>query len=273
MKSLTTTQASQLLGVSPSSIKRWIDQKLIPCTLTVGGHRRIEQRELIRFWKKRKSGEAGELEARCLDLLLFEPNAQSFQKSLFEAHSLFDSWGKVADMIGNLLEEIGSRWQQGDCDVHTEHLATHVLQEALFLCKAKLPLPHFKYRCLLGSVEGDDHTLGLSMLELCAREAGWDTIWLGAPTSMTVLKNAIESTSPEAVAISASAWSDDAKAMQSYSSKIVKMCKSYRPLLMFGGKGAWPDRISNAHRLETCEEFVSHLQGVISARRKKLIKN
>ena len=33
--------------------------------------------------------------------------------------------------------------------------------------------------CLLACAEGDDHTLGLSLAELCLREAGWATLWAG----------------------------------------------------------------------------------------------
>src|SRR5699024_9163160 len=38
---LTSRQASALLGVHESSIKRWCDQGLLECSFTPGGHRRF----------------------------------------------------------------------------------------------------------------------------------------------------------------------------------------------------------------------------------------
>jgi len=40
-KYLTPSEAARLLHVSPKTIDRWADQGLIPCVVTLGGHRRF----------------------------------------------------------------------------------------------------------------------------------------------------------------------------------------------------------------------------------------
>lgn len=46
---LSPRELAQAIGVSESSIKRWIDDGLIGATKTAGGHRRIAGSEAIRF--------------------------------------------------------------------------------------------------------------------------------------------------------------------------------------------------------------------------------
>lgn len=38
---LTPSQAARMLHVSPKTIDRWADQGLVPCVVTLGGHRRF----------------------------------------------------------------------------------------------------------------------------------------------------------------------------------------------------------------------------------------
>lgn len=45
----TTHEVAKLLGVTPITVIRWIDGGRFKCFTTVGGHRRIEHDELLRF--------------------------------------------------------------------------------------------------------------------------------------------------------------------------------------------------------------------------------
>ena len=46
---LTTSQAAQLLRVSPSTLKRWAEAGNVPSERTSGGHRRFQRRDLEDF--------------------------------------------------------------------------------------------------------------------------------------------------------------------------------------------------------------------------------
>lgn len=48
-KLYTTHEVARLLGVTPITVIRWIESGKFKCFTTVGGHRRIEHSELIRF--------------------------------------------------------------------------------------------------------------------------------------------------------------------------------------------------------------------------------
>lgn len=55
---LTAGEVARLLHVSPKTIGRWATQGLIPCLVTLGGHRRF-LREDVNEIRRRMSGEDG----------------------------------------------------------------------------------------------------------------------------------------------------------------------------------------------------------------------
>jgi len=48
----TTHEVSLLLQVNPRSIINWIDQRLLPCYRTPGGHRRIRREDVLAFVRR-----------------------------------------------------------------------------------------------------------------------------------------------------------------------------------------------------------------------------
>ena len=48
-KTISPKEFAAAIGSSESSLKRWLDQGVIPCTKTPGGHRRIEVNEAIKY--------------------------------------------------------------------------------------------------------------------------------------------------------------------------------------------------------------------------------
>ncbi len=52
---LTLSQASQLLGVHPTTLREWVNARIIPSFRTPGGHRRFDLRDLQEFLQRRKT--------------------------------------------------------------------------------------------------------------------------------------------------------------------------------------------------------------------------
>ncbi|MGD2105785.1 MAG: helix-turn-helix domain-containing protein, partial [Anaerolineae bacterium] len=46
---LSLSQAARILGIHPTTLRRWSDEGAIRCLRTPGGHRRFLQRDLIAF--------------------------------------------------------------------------------------------------------------------------------------------------------------------------------------------------------------------------------
>jgi len=54
MKLYTVTEAAELLGVSPATVRAWSNQGKLKTIRTLGGHRRISAEEIDRALKKYK---------------------------------------------------------------------------------------------------------------------------------------------------------------------------------------------------------------------------
>jgi methanogenic corrinoid protein MtbC1 len=205
-------------------------------------------------------GQLDDLTVRCLQHLLHDSDAYGLESTLIAARGNLGNWWQVADVLGKALTELGRRWEDGACSVAQEHEASRRLQDALGACGNILPSPPSEPRCVLAAVEGELHTLGLSMAELCVHEAGWASVWLGAPTPTSVLVEAIERLSPSMVCVSASACSSDAKILSRHCRSIARACRHCSSALVLGGEGAWHQKPPYGHRVRSFAEFVPLLR-------------
>jgi len=168
---MTTPEAARLLSVGATTIKRWVAEDRLKCVTTPGGHRRFARAEIERY-QQVLGGQSEDVSFQLLEDLLHNSDTYSFQSHLMALRGRLGSWYQVADVVGKTLTAIGDRWEQGTCSVAEEHNASRRFQQALWACGASLPSPPEPPVCILASVEGDEHTLGLSLAKICLREAG-----------------------------------------------------------------------------------------------------
>ena len=118
-----------------------------------------------------------EVEAWLTDLVVGRP--YRLQARLFEARSQLGSWSAVCSRLGPVITAMGEAWERGELSVVEEHLASERLSRALNAVGETLRVADDAPRALLMTVESEEHTLGLSLLELALRELGWAPIWCG----------------------------------------------------------------------------------------------
>jgi excisionase family DNA binding protein len=254
----TTPEAARLLGVGETTIKRWVAQERLKCVTTPGGHRRFERAEIERF-RHGFGGKPVDVVFQIVEHLFQDSGTYGLQSCLIELRGRLGSWSQVADVLGAALGEVGRRWEQESCSVAEEHNASRRFQQALWACGAILPSSPKQPCCILAAVEGEEHTLGLSLAEICLSEAGWSSLWLGSPTPTSVLVEAIHGFAPAMVAVSASPCSNDSKVLLRHYRPIADACRSCGAMLVLGGEGAWPDNPSRGHRVRSFAEFAELL--------------
>ena len=245
----TSAEAAALLGVSPSTVKRWVDEGELAAERTVGGHRRIARAALEAFRARLQAtatttGPADEL----VDQLLAGGAPQRLEAHLLALRADAGGAAALAARVAAALCVLGERWQRGVVSVVEEHLASERLARALARLVEWTPLAEGAPRALLCTALGEEHTLGLSLVELILREAGWETLWSGRATPQSELIEAIGDANKRIrlVAMSASVVSRDERALARAEQAVGAACARAGATLLVGGDGAWPERPRHA---------------------------
>ncbi len=257
---LTTTEAARLVGVGASTIKRWADQGVLPHVKTAGGHRRYRRAAVLALAVAGDSARdaagpaASAVEsdrspaAALVDALLAGPQHR-VQAMLLEGRARHARWADAADELALALTELGARYCAGTISIADEHQASERLARALALLGDALPVAASAPRCLLASADGDDHTLGLALVELVLREAGWSVWWCGRRTPTAEIVGAVVRREVQMVALSASAASTDRRRLRAQADAIGAACAAAKISLVLGGTGAWPTAPRHAIRV------------------------
>jgi excisionase family DNA binding protein len=252
---LTSEEAAAFLGVGMSTIKRWADEGSLTCERTGGGHRRFRREDLERFRQQRRVGPgpgAGPgARASRTEELIGAPDAQAVMGWLHTERSHLGTWWRVAEAVGQAVEEVGARWQGGALTLVEEHLLSERLARGLAWCAESIPVNPSGRRLLLATAEGDEHTLGLSLVELVAREAAWVGQWAGRRTPTADLVDTMGRHAVDAVAVSASAASQDAEALSRQAHALGAAARETGVAVILGGAGPWPGTVPGAHRVTT----------------------
>lgn len=273
-RALTTADAAEVASVAPSTIKRWADQGMLPFTRTAGGHRRFERlavEQLLRepstssipLGPSRSGTPAADPAKQAWIRCLVDGRRHEIDGRMLEARSRHASWCQVADELAAALGEMGRQWADGHLTIAQEHIASDALMRALARIGDTLPVRLDGPKCLLACTGQDDHTLGLSLAELCLREAGWTPLWLGRRTPVEevirLVKSGEVAGGVSMVALSASSIIDDARALRAIASEVGKACARHGAGLLLGGSGRWPDRPRYGVRLTSFSAFRTHL--------------
>lgn len=263
---LSTQEAARRLSVGPSTVKRWADEGVLPCVRTPGGHRRFP-REAVEGLLAPGARPAGpeaqpptvslerppigprEAVDRWVCLLVGEEDLHAVQAALFDERARWSAWWRVAEALGPVLREIGERWAEGRLRVLDEHLASERLGRALAWVTQSIPVAHAAPTLLLVTAEGDEHTLGLSLVELVAREVGWTSRWAGRGSPREEVLEVLRRGEVQAVAVSASVYSADGSALAETHAALAEAAREGGVALLVGGEGAWPDPADYGHRL------------------------
>jgi excisionase family DNA binding protein len=238
---LTSADAAEFLNVGVSTIKRWADEGVLPCLRTAGGHRRFERSALTEQAARTLAKSLSQTEtARWTGTLLAGGSAHQVAGALHGARHRLGAWWRVARELGLVLAEIGRRWAEGDVSIVEEHSASERLTRGLTLVMESMPTPPDARCVLLLTAEGEEHTLGLALVELCAREVGWVSQWCGRGTPLAALEGTLSAKEIDLVAVSASTHSQDSEELAAQCTQLEELTEPKGTMLVLGGGGAWP---------------------------------
>ncbi len=257
---LTSAEVARLLGVGPTSIKRWADSGLLRCARTAGRHRRFTRDEVARF--QRRQQEVHPPDPAQVDewIRRLERDGDPYEalSALLGERARLGSWWQVGELIGVVLIELGRRWEQGTITVLEEHLASERLARVLARAADAIPVPSGAPKALLSSVTGDEHTLGLQLAELCLRERGWRAQWAGRSVPSTELEAHVRQGECEMLALSAAVVCQDREQLAGLVRSLGRAAEESGVQLVLGGSGAWPEpggELPSFHRVRNFREL------------------
>lgn len=226
IKLLSPRDLAAAIGVSESSIKRWVDDGRIDAIRTAGGHRRIPLPEAIRFVRETR---AVLLEpqvlglgnvARLRDATAGIDAATAFydflrQGAIAEASgtliSLYLDGASVAELIDGpvrqAMTELGELWHGplgGDEGIFVEHRATEMCLQALQQLRQMLPSHIDGPVAVGGAPTGDSYLLPSLAAAMVLTAEGFHAINLGPQTPLAALRKAVATHRPRLVWLSVS---------------------------------------------------------------------
>ncbi len=210
--SLTSSEAADLLGVHPSTIKRWCNEGELGFTTTTGGHRRISLDDAVALARSKDMPNVlspfHPYEPHVWSVLRQVRDERSFERlhalamgwvmrgQLRRLSLLFDAVARHTDLslprfcdgaLSAFMAAVGEAWAQGRLRVGDEHLTSQAMTEVLLKLRAdRRDAPEGRVPtgpapvAVVGALEGNEHQMGSLCVRLVLEAAGWDVFYLGA---------------------------------------------------------------------------------------------
>jgi excisionase family DNA binding protein len=279
---LKTQRVANALGISVSTVKRWVDSGMIRAARTVGKHRLIPFSEAVRLAREYGFPEAnleelagmgtrgskmGDRQAVALLEKLLREGRGAESRTLIQ--SLYKGgWAAVPladDLIRPVMERIGHGWMAGSLDVYEEHAATQIVTGALRDLVDRVGGKSGSDRLAMGAnPEGDPYVLAGLLGELVLGELGWEVRNLGCNLPLRSLAHAAVRYRPRLIFISAGYLKDEGQFVREYQS-FYASAAAIGAAVIVGGRALRPDvrsRLSYAshgERMAHLAEFARRL--------------
>ncbi len=221
-------EVSRALGVSVTTIKRWVDDGVLPAHKTAGGHRKILRADVLRLVRE---GNFPRLDLSRLDVAGptdRPPDAERLCDRLRDAlrrgddlavraavHGGYEGGLPVevlADrVIAPAMHALGVEWAEGGIDVFHEHRGTLLCAGVLHELKARLEANAERGRpaAVGGSPEGDPSVLASLLAQMVLLDAGWDATNVGPHTPLASFRKALQEVRPRLIWLSVSHLPED----------------------------------------------------------------
>jgi len=220
---LSPRDLAAAIGVSESSVKRWVDRGVIRASRTAGGHRRIPVAEAIRFVRETQAAVVEPARLGIGEEVLGDelPSREAEAERLFEllragaeaeagslVVSLFLRGRSLAQLVDGPLRaamaKLGELWLAEEGGIFREHRATDIALRLLVGLRGMLPEAPRAPRALGCAPAGDPYVLPSLAAAAVLDSAGLAAVNLGPATPPAELAAAAVEVRPALVWLSVS---------------------------------------------------------------------
>lgn len=217
----TPKELAKALGVSESSVKRWVDNGRLPAAKTAGGHRRIPLASVAKFIRHTgqsiadpatlgmvKTTRKSPLEAAKGELLdsLINGRESAVRELVLGYYQQGESLAAIGDqLVSPAFFEIGMGWADGTIQVHQERRACEVMMATFHeLRRWWIGLPATDAPLALVATPHQDFAqVPARLVELVLLSAGWRVTMAGSGLPLAEIRKAVVVHKPALVCLSA----------------------------------------------------------------------
>lgn len=215
----TPKQIAQALGVSESSVKRWVDSGRLPAAKTVGGHRKVPLPSIADFLRSTGHPLA---EPAVLGMVaitrrtpfdsavgeLFEALVEGRESACREIVLSYYQRGETIAAIGDRLigpafRRIGDGWAAGTVAVHQERRSCEVVMAVLHELRRWVATPEEAAPlALVATPHMDFAEVPVRLVELTLLSLGWRVVVAGSGLPLGEIADTVVSHAPRLVCLS-----------------------------------------------------------------------
>lgn len=247
----TPKQIAGALGVSESTIKRWVDNGRIRAGKTVGGHRKLTLAAIVEFIRE-TGHEAPHPEKIGLAACTTRRAPEQLAEPLYEALVSGDEPGvrnlvlglyqngesivRIGDqLLSPVFRRIGQGWESGELSVHQERRSCTALLAVLYEIRLLAPTPGDDAPLVLCATPHTDFAeVPIRLVELTARHAGRRTWMAGAGLPLQEIQGAIRLQRPQLVCVSVTHTPDREAFAREFNESIAETCDGMAQLVVGG---------------------------------------
>lgn len=257
---LSTKEVAALLNITETTVKRWADIGKLKCSKTLGGHRKFDLHDVIKFAEDNSFPISGVIppplskkQLQNLEFSVYTKNyplisdilktealqgdKEGIEKLLQYLYKNNIKFTTIVDeIIQPALSRIGELWQNKSINIDQEHLSSTAVKEALIRTSSILfRKPYNKLKSLCACVEGEIHDIGITTISYCLEIEGFKVINLGIDTPFKSIKNYIENNKPNVVCLSATSPDIEKDYFINAVRDIANLVHSYKGKIICGG--------------------------------------
>ncbi|MEO1497912.1 MAG: B12-binding domain-containing protein [Planctomycetota bacterium] len=249
-------QVAIALGVSESSVKRWVDSGKLPAAKTAGGHRKVALPSIARFLRETGHpvaqpellGMVASGVARPLDEArdqLFEALVNGRESESRELVLGFYQQGESVPRLGDMLigpvfRKIGEEWAAGRVQVYQERRSCEVMMAVLHELRRWLPEPEPRAPLgLVGTPLRDFAEVPVRLVELTLLAQGWRVTPVGSGLPLEEILDTTRAHSPLLLCLSATHLEHPEDFLRKYQALLIDPLRESHPAVQHAlGGGA-----------------------------------
>lgn len=273
---VSPAQVAEALGVGITTVKRWVDQGILPAHKTPGGHRKLLLGDVKRVVRQGefpradlgKLGLAGagedSVDARALASgvlsALRRGDGEEVGSLLRGALRSGMAIEEMADqVVSPAMRRLGHEWEEGRLEVWQEHRGTQLCAGALYEVRSALRGADEAGRpvAIGGGPEGDPYLLANLLAEMALLGRGWRVVNLGPNTPMGSFRAALEEMRPRLLWLSSSYLAEPGRFVGEYRG-LYRAAEKLGTAVAVGGQ-ALTEEVRSGMPYTTFGDGLSHL--------------